>query len=241
MPALPKKEPHYIPVPATTFKARLVGGLISSLMKLWGRTLRITIVDPSAVLSGPGDGFPHGLLWTFWHNRIFLIPIIYRRFARAPLGGASVLTSPSGDGALLSAVMKGFGLRSVRGSSNKRAAQALVECRRRLREGQYLGITPDGPRGPLYVVAPGVIQLSRLTGAPILPIHVHMEEKWELRSWDRFQLPVPFSKVTVTLGPPLTLPQPELEDARQALEGILRAAAGEKMEPPPPGTPAPLA
>jgi len=208
---------RFTPVPATTFKARVLGFLIATLVRLYARTLRLRIDDQAEVKEkGP-------VIWAFWHNRLLLIPVIYVRYIkkRRP---ACVLTSPSGDGALLAAVMQRFGLESVRGSSNKRAAQALVECRRRLLSGWDLGITPDGPRGPVYVAAPGLLQLARLTQVPVLPVRVDYSRKWELKSWDRFQIPKPFSRVTITLAPLITFGAGTLEEECAHLQVLLSGA-----------------
>jgi lysophospholipid acyltransferase (LPLAT)-like uncharacterized protein len=145
---------------------------------------------------------------------------VYSRYLKFDREGC-VLTSPSKDGAVIAAVMRRFGLDSVRGSSNKRAAQSLVECRRRLLSGLDLAITPDGPRGPVYVAAPGVLQLARLTQCPVMPVRVEYSRKWELKSWDRFQIPKPFSRATITLAPTVVFGSGTLEDECRQLSALL--------------------
>ncbi len=206
-------QPRFTPVPATSLKARVVGFLIGTFVKLYALTLRVRIDDQAHI---PREG---GLIWTFWHNRLLIIPVFYSRYVKGRQG--CVLTSPSGDGAMLAAVMKQFRLENVRGSSNKRAAQALVECRRRLLAGWDLGITPDGPRGPVYVPAPGALQLARVTGVPVVPVRVEYARKWELKSWDRFQIPKPFSRVTVTMMPLITFGEKTLEEDCEHLRAVL--------------------
>ena len=196
------------------------GFFIAWFIRLYALTLRIRINDPHQ--AGATDG---SVIWAVWHNRLLLLPVIYRRWVRHRR--LSVLTSPSRDGAVLSAIVKRFGMESVRGSSNKRAAQALVECRRRLLEGSDLGITPDGPRGPVYVVAPGVIQLARLTGRPVMPVRVEYSRKWRLKSWDRFQIPKPFSVITVTALPPVALDGGPIEESCARLAEMIGGQGGE--------------
>ena len=128
-----------------------------------------------------------------WHNRLFLAAEIVRRFR----GGrpAYAVVSASQDGAWLSAFFALVGLRTVRGSSSRlgrEAATALVDT---LRAGYDVGITPDGPRGPLYDLKPGGVIVARRTRAPILLIGCAFESAWRLRSWDRFYVPKPFSRV----------------------------------------------
>ena len=128
-----------------------------------------------------------------WHNRLFLTPEIFRRYR----GGRPLvaLISASGDGAWLSAFFSLIGMRAARGSSSRlgrEAATALVEAQR---AGHDIGITPDGPRGPRYTMKPGVAIVPRRTGAPLLLIGGAFSSAWQLRSWDRFYLPKPFSRV----------------------------------------------
>lgn len=210
----PRKQPRFIPVAETTWKARVISFLIAWIIRLYGLTLRMRVVDEGKV-----SGTEGGVIWGVWHNRLLTLPLLYRRWVRHRR--LHVLTSPSRDGAVLAALVKRFGMGIVRGSSNKRAAQALVECRRRLQNGDDIGITPDGPRGPLYVVAPGVVQLARLTGRPLVPIRVEYSRKWRLKSWDRFQIPWPFSRVTFTALPPLTLGDESVEESCRRLAEIL--------------------
>jgi lysophospholipid acyltransferase (LPLAT)-like uncharacterized protein len=214
-----RPQPSAPQVPARESAGQKIAAfLIATLVRLWFRTLRVDWHDESGGLaSHPPET---GSIWAFWHNRIFCVPSVYLKVTRGGTPGA-VLTSASRDGAQLAAVMARFGFDAVRGSSSKRAAQALVECRRRLRQGVVLGITPDGPRGPRYELAPGVVQLARVAGVPIIPLHITAPRRWELRSWDRFQIPRPFSRITVTLGPPF-FPGDDIEAARQELAGIMQ-------------------
>ncbi len=210
----PHARPKMTPVSATSLKARVLGFLIALFIRTYALTLRIRFEDQSGIREkGPA-------IWAVWHNRLLVIPLLYTRFLKRKRKGC-ILVSPSKDGALLASVMCHFGLEGVRGSSNKRAAQALVECRRRLLSGWDLGITPDGPRGPVYVAAPGVLQLARLTQKPVLPLRVEYSRKWTLKSWDRFQIPKPFSRVTITLAPLVTFGEGTIEEECAQLQALL--------------------
>jgi lysophospholipid acyltransferase (LPLAT)-like uncharacterized protein len=211
-------RPQFTPIPDTSLKARCLGWLLATLMKLYALTWRIRVVNEA----GLSKDTPGAVIWAFWHNRLFPMPVLYSRCLKR-MRPTAVLTSPSKDGAILAAVVARFGLESVRGSSNKRAAQALVECRRRLLAGCDLGITPDGPRGPCYQIAPGVIQLARVTKCPVMPVRVEASSKWRLKSWDRFQIPKPFARVTITLLPF------ERFDAGELADGV--AALTERLHP----------
>ena len=107
------------------------------------------------------------------------------------------LVSASKDGAWLAAFYRLNGLVPVRGSSSKlgrEAARALVV---KMQEGNDVGITPDGPRGPLYAVEPGALVITRRVNAPMVIVGAEFAAAWRLRSWDRFYIPRPFSRVVL--------------------------------------------
>jgi hypothetical protein len=115
----------------------------------------------------------------------------------------------------------------VRGSSSRRGPQALLELTTWSERGYDLAITPDGPRGPCYVVQEGIMSLAQLTGLPIMPVSYHLNWKIRVKSWDRFQVPLPFSRCDVFFEKPIRVPRgasdAEREGLRQQLERTLRA------------------
>ena len=194
-----------------------VAGLLAALIHLWARTMRITIHDSNGFLTGPA-GAPG--ICVVWHNRILgLVMAGLPRVGKVPM---TVLTSPSRDGELLAQVMERIGLQAVRGSSKKRGAAALLELRDHARAGRTLIITPDGPRGPVYQLSPGVLLLAQKTGLPLYNTHVSYSKARRLQSWDRFFIPWPFSKIEVRVDPaqiiPPTTDETAFETARLALQ-----------------------
>jgi lysophospholipid acyltransferase (LPLAT)-like uncharacterized protein len=161
------------------------------LVRLWIYTLRIE-VSPEDLRNYTKHDEPVAMV--LWHNRLFLAALIYRRFRRGKPMYA--LVSASKDGAWLDAFFSLIGLSTVRGSSHRlgrEAATALVEV---LRAGFDVGITPDGPKGPIYEFKPGALIVTRRTRTSILLIGADFENAWRLhRSWDWFYLPKPFSRV----------------------------------------------
>lgn len=199
-------------------KQERLGRLAAIIIRLIGGTLRIRVVDRAGLLK---PDLKQPFIWTFWHNRMFMLPLLRDRFVRHRSG--SVLTSASKDGAILAAVMESFGIRSVRGSSSRRAVAALLELTSVLEAGEDVAVTPDGPRGPCYTLGPGVVYLARKTGAAILPIHVEYSRALRLKSWDRFQIPLPFTKVRVTCDEPVFVaPNADVEAERARIEKILQ-------------------
>lgn len=208
-------------------KQQLLAFLAAGLARLIFCTIRLRVTDNSGFLKNPPDG-PRILV--FWHNRIPAIAIGFLRHypARHPSRkGVSVLTSPSKDGDILSGVMAHLGMGSVRGSSSRRGSTAIRELTALLDSGVDLAITPDGPRGPKYSLGPGAVFLAQKTGIPIMALHARYHRAIRLKTWDSFAIPLPFSRIDITIDPFLTI-DPEatdLETERLKLESILREAA----------------
>jgi hypothetical protein len=201
---------------------QLLGLAIAWVIKAIIPTLRLEIQDPHNLrMRGPGET----LIWLAWHNRIFIVPHLFQK--HFPTRPGSAMTSASRDGGLLAVVLRQFRVGAVRGSSSKKGAAALREAVKLMRRGSDICITPDGPRGPRYHLAPGVVLLAQMAKAPVMPVHVEYSNAWKLRTWDQLRLPKPFSRVIVTLGEPLTVPparDPEaIEAQRLRLQQILRA------------------
>lgn len=154
-----------------------LGWLIASVVRALALTLRIHLEDRCALRDGAIAG---PVLWTFWHNRMLVMPIVRSRYYRHRSG--AVLTSASKDGSNLAAVMARFGIDSVRGSSSRHGAAALLALTDWVKSGHDVSITPDGPRGPCYHLNPGVVKLAQTTGAAILPIHVEYSRCVRLKS-----------------------------------------------------------
>jgi lysophospholipid acyltransferase (LPLAT)-like uncharacterized protein len=193
--------------------------LVWLLMKTW--RCRWQNSDNLQPLPGP-------VIFCLWHNRLSLAIASYDDFVRAkwPSTGMSALISASKDGAFLTAFVEKFGVKVVRGSSSRRGPQALLEATSWMEKKYNITITPDGPRGPCYKVQPGIIHLAHVTGAPIIPISNHIHKKITVNSWDRFQIPLPFSRCDLRFGAPLYIAREatdaDLERARQQLEKAMQ-------------------
>src|SRR5436189_6328705 len=114
----------------------------------------------------------------------------------------AAMVSASKDGAFLAAILERFKVQPVRGSSSRRGRQALPELTTWAERGYDLAITPDGPRGPCYVVQHGVMSLAQVSGLPIIPFSFCADWKLRPKSWDRFQIPLPFSRCEIILEKP---------------------------------------
>jgi lysophospholipid acyltransferase (LPLAT)-like uncharacterized protein len=205
---------------------RLVAALIYLVGHSVVATLRFKLEDKSGYFS---DVPQEKIIFAVWHNRLALALVLYRRYvARRDRARKLVaLVSASRDGGLLAAIMEVFGVQPVRGSSSRRGPQALREMVSWGRRGHDLAITPDGPRGPCYIVQEGVISTAQMTGMPIVPVTYHLNWKIRAKSWDRFQIPLPFACCTITIGNAVRAPRATdaagREELRQELEAELRA------------------
>jgi lysophospholipid acyltransferase (LPLAT)-like uncharacterized protein len=178
------------------WSARFLMALGVCLLKIWARTLRYEVDDRAGVVGQP---VTENYIGALWHNRLLLIGFVLKKFI--PQRRNTVLVSASRDGALLADVMQRFGFEAVRGSSSRLGASAMLQLANVLVSGSDVGITPDGPRGPAYELGPGIIFLAQKTGASIVPVQMEYSSCWRLKTWDRFILPRPFSKVRVIFGP----------------------------------------
>jgi len=210
---------------APTFKQRLAAWLVFLLVRAVAATLRFKLDDRSGYFSGGNVG---PAIYAAWHNRLALSLTAYYRYTRTryQTPGLAAMVSASRDGGLLAAILERFKAQPVRGSTSRRGPQALLELTSWAERGYDLAITPDGPRGPCYVVQEGVMSLAQLTGLPILPFSYHLNWKIRPKSWDRFQIPLPFSRCEMIVEKPIRIPREasdsEREALRQRLEQVLK-------------------
>lgn len=203
-------------------KSAMIGLLAGWSMKLLAATLRLEVRDECGV--GTPDSTLPPAIFVLWHNRFFVVPPAWQRLC-GKFRKTVTLTSASHDGDMVARAMAVFGLEAIRGSSSRRGVAALVGLKRVLKEGKDVCLTPDGPRGPRYKIQPGAIKLAESTGAPVVPIHVRFSSAWRLKTWDRFVIPKPFSRVVVTFAEPVSITRgmdaETFENERLKLETLL--------------------
>ena len=209
-----------------SFGAKCAAAALFSLGKCLGWSLRIRMRDDSGIIQAQ-ERKP--IIFALWHNRLALSMEVWCRYVRPHglPGGLVALISASRDGAFLAQVLKHFRVRAVRGSSSRRGPQALRELNSLIKTGVDIAITPDGPRGPRHIVQEGVIALAQLGSIPIVPVGIHIRWKRTFKSWDAFQLPLPFSSCSLHFGQPIYVPEQaepaEREVSRLELERSLLA------------------
>ena len=214
-----KKSGRVIPHGSKWYQ-RVAAWVLWAVFNLVSATLRYRVSDPYDFMTRKDV---RQVIFCVWHNRLALSMKMYYAFGlrnhQAP--GLAVLVSASKDGAFLSAILERFGVQPVRGSSSRRGAQALLELTTWAERGYDLAITPDGPRGPIYVVQDGTMTLAQITGLPIVPASFRLQWKIQLNSWDRFQIPLPFSRCEIYLGKMTTVPRDISDEEREKLRQVL--------------------
>ena len=152
----------------------------------------------------------------FWHGRILPATYYFRR------RGIVVITSENFDGEWIARIIGRFGFGTARGSSSRGGLKAMLQLVRDMERGKPAGFTLDGPRGPARAAQPGAIWLAQRTGNPVLPFHLEASSHWTMKSWDRTQVPKPFSTVSLVIGDPMEVPRDagdeQLESMRMELE-----------------------
>ena len=157
-------------------------------------------------------------IYTFWHNRIFLATYFFQKRRIV------VMTSQSFDGEYIARFIQRFGYGAARGSSTRGAVGAIVEMARLMRAGSPAAFTIDGPKGPRYVAKMGAVLLAKKTGQPILPFTITAQHFWQAkRSWDGFQVPLPFSRARVDIAPPIYVSAETHDDGLEAKRDDLQA------------------
>jgi lysophospholipid acyltransferase (LPLAT)-like uncharacterized protein len=190
-------------------KDRLLLWLVSFLGPLLllaiGRTWRITWLGNENLKAIRENGGK--VLYTFWHKNILPLAYFYRKQA------IHIMISEHRDGEFIARVAKRLGYYPVRGSSTRGGSKALFEMSQVSKRGFDAAITPDGPKGPKHEVQPGTVVIASRGDLPVVPAAVSAKPCWTLKSWDKFLIPKPFSKVVILVGKPVQFP-PKFEEAQ---------------------------
>jgi len=216
--------------PSKRLQAKLISIVGYRLVQLLGSTLRWKTegLEHLDAIAARGQQ----PVMAFWHGRILPATYYFRR------RGIVVITSENFDGEWIAGIIERFGFGTARGSTSRGARKALLQLTRDMRSGKPAGFTVDGPRGPARVSQPGAVWLSKATGNPVLPFHLEASAHWTLDSWDKTQIPKPFSTVAIAMGEPFQVSPDQndegieqacrlLDERLHALEARARAMLGQ--------------
>ena len=159
------------------------------------------------------------VIYVLWHRHLLPITLLHRG------EGIAAIVSQNRDGTILATAMDRWGYRTLRGSTSKGGSRAFREAIRVLESGGELAITPDGPRGPAGVFSPGAIEAARRTAVPVIAMSAQSKRCWRLNSWDRFEIPYPFTRVTVRYSEPMVLDSMGPEEATRVVTETLDSLA----------------
>jgi lysophospholipid acyltransferase (LPLAT)-like uncharacterized protein len=184
---------------------RWVARLGALMLRMLASTWRVRYVnrEPALALTAAKRSF----VYCFWHGEQLSLLWAFRG------SGAAILISEHGDGEIVARAAISLGYATVRGSSSRGADRALLQLSRELESGRDIAVTPDGPRGPRHSFAPGTLIAAHRAGAPIVVLRSFASRAWRLRSWDRFEIPKPFARVTVVMGDPVYVEAPGAREA----------------------------
>ena len=198
-----------------------LGSLYIRFVYLTGRW-RVVNGGPAQELWDQGKPF----ILAFWHGRILMMPKSWRRSV-----AIHMLISQHRDGQLIARTVSHFGIDTVQGSTTRGGSAALRAMLKFLKNGECVGITPDGPKGPRMRASDGIISVAKLAGVPILPATFATSRRRLLGSWDRFAVALPFAAGVFVWGEPISVPrdadETELERLRLAVEHSLNAITGQ--------------
>ena len=165
----------------------------TALIRLLAWTWRMRPVNDEALHAARASG--QRVIFTLWHGE--LLPLLWHHRGQ----GIAVVISEHRDGEIIAQIAERLGYETVRGSTSRGGGRALIGLMRAVQAGRDAAVTPDGPRGPAHVFAPGAAIAAQRTGAPLVLVRADAKRAWRLKSWDRFLVPKPFAAVRVVYGP----------------------------------------
>jgi lysophospholipid acyltransferase (LPLAT)-like uncharacterized protein len=176
----------------------VLGKAIAIIVRLLRLTFKIEIIKPE------NFDFNTSYIYAAWHGQLFIPIMLLPKLLNIPLGG---IVSTSKDGDIMAACMASLDYRIVRGSSSKQSIKALLTMVNMVKQGFSVGFAIDGPKGPRGIVKPGIIFLAQKTGRQIVPVSYKIKKKYILiKSWDKFEIPLPWQKIVFQLGEPIAVP-----------------------------------
>lgn len=152
----------------------------------------------------------------FWHGELLMQPFNYQKLK--PKGKVSAMISEHKDGESITKTVEYLGIHSIRGSSSKGGAKALIGAIKELKRGDDIAITPDGPRGPRHSVADGIVAISQKTKSKILLFNCKPSNYWQFNSWDKFIVPKPFGTIDFYISEPLDIQNMSFDEAKQVIQ-----------------------
>jgi lysophospholipid acyltransferase (LPLAT)-like uncharacterized protein len=183
--------------------------------------IRLLYLSNKKVFHAPKEIGDEPIIMACWHGELLMIPYAYIRFRKKPR--VKLIISEHFDGNLIAKTLEYFKFETIRGSSTRGGAKALIQSIKELKNGYDLGITPDGPKGPRHEVADGIVVMAQKAGVKIVLVEIKPSSFWQLSSWDRFVIPKPFGTIHYYISELIDVSGMELESAKRLIkEGLLK-------------------
>lgn len=203
----------------------------SRFIMLLAKIMRHATDDPEGLVDKYTMSDDKKAVAVTWHNRLLFFAAVFPK--RVRLRTVAVI-SASRDGQYIADLVSMFGVQSVRGSSSRKGANVLHAAMKTIKGGSLIAMTPDGPRGPKYKLSRGPIHMASSLGVPIIPVLVNYSSYWSLGSWDGFQIPKPWAKITLVVGEEIFIPadldNEQFEEYRKKVEAGLMKICKDKPE-----------
>ncbi len=178
--------------------------------------VRIIYLTNKKVFNYPNEVPSEPFILSMWHGELLMQPLNYRHFK--PNGNIKVIVSHHRDGETIRKVVDYLGVGAISGSSSKGGAKALIQAIKTIKDGMDVAITPDGPRGPIYEVADGIVAISQKTNAKILTCSIQASRYWQLKSWDKFIIPKPFGTINFYISEPIDIAEMQMDEAKELIK-----------------------
>jgi lysophospholipid acyltransferase (LPLAT)-like uncharacterized protein len=200
-----KKIKHFVQV-------ILLPYILSLLVRFIYFTNKKVFHHPKEVPSQP-------FILAMWHGQLLMQALNYRKFKKD--GKIKVIVSQHRDGQTIRKVVSHLGVGAIEGSSTRGGAKALINAIKSIKNGIDVAITPDGPKGPIYEVADGIVAISQKTNAKILTCSIKPSKYWQMNSWDKFIIPKPFGKIDFYISDPFSIEGLSMEESKELIKSKL--------------------
>lgn len=192
-------------------KYKMFGLVIYYILRVLSKTYKVKKINVKGVMD-------ENAVYVFWHNKTVSVTVIMDKIKKK-----AALASASNDGELISIPLEKFGYKVIRGSSGRDGVRSLLKMVKFMKNGYSVGTPVDGPKGPVYKAKPGMLFLAQKSGKKLIPIGTASKNKWVFeKTWDKIELPKPFSKIVYIMGDPISIePNENLEEAALKVEKIL--------------------
>jgi len=190
--------------------------LLLLLITFIGLTCRLRVIGGENIESLKAEG--KNWIYLLWHNNIAIASWVLRK------ENLIIMASASRDGGLAAEILENFGYEIVRGSTSKGGLKAMLSIVKSIKSGRTIALTPDGPRGPKYVLQKGPIVIAQKSEVPLVPIDIQSTRQWIFKkSWDQHKLPKPFSTLIISIGKPIYVDRNSGKDDLERLQSIVES------------------